>query len=198
MSVLEEILAHNERFVRDREYETFRTTKYPNKKVIVVTCMDTRLVELLPRAMNLRNGDAKFVKTAGAVISHPFGSIMRSILVAVYELGVREVCVVGHHDCGMMGLNSSSVLRKAEERGVPRDRMETLGRAGIDLSGWLTGFDRVEDAVAHSVGVIRHHPLMPPDVPVHGLVIHPETGKLDLLIDGYAQSASGAGSPGGA
>lgn len=62
--------------------------------------MDTRLVELLPHALNLRNGDVKIVKNAGALVSHPFGSIMRSILVAVYELQADEVCVIGHHDCG--------------------------------------------------------------------------------------------------
>ena len=47
--------------------------------------MDTRLTELLPRSMNLRNGDAKIIKSAGAVVTHPFGGIMRSIIIAVYE-----------------------------------------------------------------------------------------------------------------
>ena len=51
--------------------------------MVIISCMDTRLVELLPKAMNMRNGDVKIIKVAGAVISHPFGSIMRSILVAV-------------------------------------------------------------------------------------------------------------------
>ena len=42
--------------------------------------MDTRLMELLPKALNLKNGDAKIVKNAGATIMHPFGSIIRSII----------------------------------------------------------------------------------------------------------------------
>jgi carbonic anhydrase len=29
---------------------------------------------------------------------------------------------------------------------------------------------------------------MPKDIPVHGLVIHPATGQLDVLVDGYAQA----------
>lgn len=41
--------------------------------------MDTRLLELLPKAMGLKNGDAKIVKNAGAVISHPFGGVMKYI-----------------------------------------------------------------------------------------------------------------------
>ena len=49
--------------------------------------------QLLPRAMDFRNGDVKVIKNAGAIVSHPFGSVMRSILVAVYELTVAEVAV---------------------------------------------------------------------------------------------------------
>jgi carbonic anhydrase len=41
--------------------------------------------------------------------------------------------------------------------------------------------------VRESVATIRNHPLLPKDVVVHGLIIHPETGKLDLLVDGYAR-----------
>ena len=81
-------------------------------KMVIISCMDTRLVELLPKAMNMRNGDVKIIKVAGAVISHPFGSIMRSILVAVYELGADEVCVVGHHDCGMAKFRQAVQLRR--------------------------------------------------------------------------------------
>jgi len=44
----------------------------------------------------------------------------------------------------------------------------------------------VQDSVRHTVHTIRNHPLMPKDIPVHGLVIHPATGQLDLILDGYA------------
>ena len=64
MSILSEILQHNRQFVARKDYEKFSTDRFPNKKIIVVTCMDTRLVELLPRAMDLRQGDAKVIKTA--------------------------------------------------------------------------------------------------------------------------------------
>lgn len=122
MVSLTSILEHNQRFVREKKYEPYKTTKFPSKKLVIVTCMDTRLTELLPQAMGLRNGDAKIVKNAGAIVSHPFGSVMRSILVAIYELQAEEVCIVGHHECGMSGLNASSILEKAKERGV-EDRL---------------------------------------------------------------------------
>jgi carbonic anhydrase len=186
MTTLTEILDHNRSFVREKGYEEFRTDQFPNKKLVVLTCMDTRLVELLPRAMGIRNGDVKMIKNAGAIVSHPFGSVMRSVLVAIYELGATEIAVVGHHGCGMTGLSCASVLEKVKARGVTEEVLATLQHAGIDLQRWLIGFERVEDGVKQSVEMIRNHPLLPPGVPVHGLIIHPETGKLDLLVDGYA------------
>lgn len=60
-----------------------------------------------------------------------------------------------------------------------------LTSAGLDLKTWLTGFDSVEESVSHSVNMIKNHPALPKKVPVHGLVIHPETGKLDVVINGY-------------
>jgi carbonic anhydrase len=190
MSTISEILEFNREFVQRRDYEQFRTDRFPDKKMVILTCMDTRLVELLPRAMNLRNGDVKIVKTAGAIISHPFGSMMRSIIVAVYELNAREVLVIGHHDCGMTGLSCSRILDKARDRGVSEQTLQTLQNSGIDLQRWLVGFDHVTDGVIKSVEIIRNHPLLPRDVVVHGLLIHPETGKLEVVVDGYAKDDS--------
>jgi carbonic anhydrase len=190
MSILSDIQEHNARFVAQREYEPFLTDVFPDKKLVVLTCMDTRLVELLPRAMNLRNGDAKIIKSAGAIVSHPFGSVMRSILVAIYELNAAEIAVVGHYGCGMTELNCDRILQKAIARGVLPETIQTLRHAGIDLANWLRGFPSPEDGVRQSVELIRKHPLLPKDVPVHGLMMSPETGRLDLLSEGYAASAA--------
>ena len=192
MSILSDILEHNAGFVERREYEPFRTDQFPDKRMVILSCMDTRLVELLPHAMNFRNGDVKMIKNAGAIVSHPFGSVMRSILVAVYELGAAEVAIVGHHDCGMTGLNAGRVLAKARERGVPDAVLATLRHAGIDMEKWLAGFESAEVGVRQSVEIVRQHPLLPAGVPVHGLIIDPATGKLDLLSDGYAWERSAA------
>jgi carbonic anhydrase len=184
-SLLSSIIDHNQQFVKSKDYEQFLTTKFPDKRMVIVTCMDTRLTELLPKAMNLRNGDAKIIKNAGAVVTHPFGSIMRSIIVAVYELDAKEIFVVGHYECGMIGLNAPKVLEKAQQRGVTKEMIETLRHAGIDLDRFLRGFDDVHDSVISSVKLIRNHPLLPKNLAVHGLIIHPETGKLDLIDSGY-------------
>lgn len=182
--MLKEILNFNDTFVEDKKYEPFITTKYPDKHIVVLSCMDTRLVELLPKAMNLRNGDVKIVKCAGALISHPFGAVMRSLLVAVYELQADEVYVVGHYDCGMSAVDPESMLSKMVERGVSTETIKMMEYSGIDLKDFLRGFGDVATSVMKSVDTIRNHPLMLKSIPVHGLVIDPNTGRLDLIADG--------------
>ncbi len=176
------ILDFNRRFVERESYKELVTSGFPEKKLVVLSCMDTRLTELLPKAMNLRNGDAKIVKNAGATIMHPFGSITRSILVAVYEFEVEDVFVVGHYGCGMAKLDGQEILKKAVVRGVESKTIETLRHSGIAIDDWLRGFDSESDAVLESVERLRNHPLMPKDVVIHGMLMHPETGKLDHLI----------------
>ena len=185
MTLLAEILDHNKEFVDAGEYVQFFSDKFPNRGLAILSCMDARIIELLNEALGLKNGDAKMIKNAGALVTHPWGSVMRSLLVAVFELRCKEIMVVAHYDCGMRGLSSKHVLEKAEASGISATSIETLRNAGIDLDGWFTGFDDVGQSVRHSVDMIRNHPLMPKSVPVHGLVIHPTTGKLDLMVNGY-------------
>ncbi|MCL2700963.1 MAG: carbonic anhydrase [Phycisphaerae bacterium] len=183
MTRIDEILEFNRAFVENKQYEKYdyQTTKFPNKKIAVISCMDTRLTEILPAAMNVKNGDVKIIKNAGAVVTHPFGSVMRSLIVAVYELGVEDVLVIGHHDCGMQNMEAPRLIRKMAERGIKTEKLDFIGCCGIDINKWLKGFDSAEDSVRETVNLIRSHPLMPADIRVHGLIIDPATGKLDRV-----------------
>lgn len=179
--MIDEILRHNRKFVTNKEYERFLTSKYPDKKIAIVTCMDTRLVELLPAALGLRNGDVKIIKNAGGVITNPFDSTMRSLLIAVYELGVEEIMVIGHTGCGVQGMNADEMLRLMKERGVSESNITLMRHCGIDLDSWLHGFDEVEQSVSETVDLIRNHPLMTSDIRVAGYVIDSVTGELHPL-----------------
>lgn len=179
MSQLQEILAFNRNFVKQKSYLPYIAGKIPRKKIVVVTCMDTRLVELLPKAMNFRNGDVKLIKTAGAYITEPFGGEMRSILIAISVLKAEEVFVVGHHDCGLIGLQANQVIDPLSEKNQ-EDFKSFLKQPHIQR--WLTGPSSVEEGVKASVKMISQHPLFPKKVNVHGLVIHPKTGKLEVVM----------------
>ncbi|MFX3632897.1 MAG: beta-class carbonic anhydrase [Candidatus Pristimantibacillus sp.] len=186
MRNLDLILDYNKTFVENKDYEQYLTGKFPERRMVIVTCMDTRLTELLPKALNLKNGDSKIIKNAGAIVTQPFGNLMRSILIAVYELQADEVYVIGHEECGMTGINPEEVIQHMVDRGIPHNTIETLRHSGVNLMRWLTGFDNLKESVEKSVSIIRNHPLLPHNIPVHGLTIHPETGHLDLIIDGYS------------
>ena len=92
--MIDQILAYNKEFVANKGYEQYVTDKYPDKKLAVLSCMDTRLTELLPAALGLKNGDAKIIKNAGGLVISAFDSAMRSLIVAIYELGVNNIMVV--------------------------------------------------------------------------------------------------------
>ena len=185
MSKLQDILDYNKEFVKNKEYEKYITTKNPNKKIVILSCMDTRLTELLPKALNIKNGDAKIVKNAGATIMHPFGSIMRSIIVAIYEFNADEVLVIGHRGCGMSTINGEEVINKIIDTGIPKEVIKTLKSAGIDIDKWLHGFDSVEESVIESVELIRSHPLVSNSIKVHGLIMDPKTGEVEVVDKGY-------------
>lgn len=187
LTLLNDIITFNKTFVQKKEYEKYATTKFPDKKIVILTCMDARLTELLDKSMNLKNGDAKIIKSAGAVVNHPFGGIMRSLIVAVYQLQADEVFIIGHHDCGMSSINTDEIIDKMVDRGIDRNLFKTLEYSGIDMKQWLHGFQDVTETVRNSVNLVKNHPLMDPKVPIHGLVIDPSTGKLDTIIDGYGK-----------
>ncbi|WP_067724936.1 beta-class carbonic anhydrase [Oceanobacillus damuensis] len=178
---LDEMLAHNKQFVAEKQYEDYETDTFPNKKMVVFTCMDSRLVELLNRALNIQNGDVKMVKNAGAIIRKPFDSIMKSILVAIFKLKADEVVVIGHHGCGMSNVDTEALKNTMVERGISEAAINNLTHGGINLDEEFHGFTTVEESVMQSVNIIRNHPLLPKEIKVHGLVIDPGTGKVDVV-----------------
>ena len=180
--MIQELKEFNLKFVESKGFEPYATSKYPDKKIAIVTCMDTRLVELLPAALGLRNGDVKMIKNAGGTITNPFDSTMRSILVAVYELGVNEIMVIGHTGCGVQGMDAEEMLHEMKERGVSEEHITLMEHCGINLRQWLHGFEDTEEAIKETVDLIAHHPLMPPSgVNVQGFVMDSYTGELHTI-----------------
>lgn len=188
---LYQILRANEAFVSQQEYKGYQSGKFPEKRMVIVTCMDTRLIELLEKAMDIHQGEVKIIKVAGAQVHHPFGSAMHSILIAVHMLKADEVLVVAHHDCGMQKVDKDTFVQHMLERGISPQTIRMMENAGVDLDRWLEKFDNVYDSVRRTVSVIKHHPfLFEARIPVHGLVIDPGTGKLELVVDGYEEDGN--------
>ena len=176
--MINEIMEYNKKFVENKAYEPYLTSKYPDKKLAILTCMDTRLIELLPAALGLKNGDAKIIKNAGGVITHPYGSVVRSLLVAIIELGVEEVMVIGHTDCGVQGMDGGTLLEELTHRGLSPEHLDIIRSSGIYLENWLGGFDCVDQSVQYTILALQKHPLMPKDIMIRGFIMDSVTGEL--------------------
>ena len=164
--MIDEILKYNKQFVAEKGYERFITTKYPDKKIAILSCMDTRLTEF---------------KNAGGIISHPFGSVIRSLLVAIYELGVTEVMVIAHSDCGACHMSSEQMIAHMKARGIHQETIDMMRFCGVDFESWLYGFGDTEKSVRQTVDTIVNHPLIPHDIRVSGYIIDSVTGELTAV-----------------
>lgn len=179
--MIDQIIEFNKEFVASKGYEQYVTDKYPDKRLAVLSCMDTRLTELLPAALGLKNGDAKVIKNAGGLVISPFDSAMRSLIVAIYELGVEEIMVVAHSNCGACHMSYDHFHHEMIARGVTDETLDTIRRCGIDLNHWLEGFKDTTQSVRRTVETIATHPLMPRDIVVRGFIIDSTTGALEEI-----------------
>ncbi|MDR3063570.1 MAG: carbonic anhydrase [Methanobrevibacter sp.] len=176
MMLLDDVLSNNEIFVEN--FEPVDLPHGPQKKVTVVTCMDTRLVDFLEPAMGIGRGDAKVIKNAGNNVLDR--DVERSVAASIFALGSEEVMLVGHKDCGMANSDINKLKSNMLERGINPEEIEK-----VDLKEWIGAFDNEESNVKNGVNKLKSSPLIPRDVPIHGLIIDPVDGSIEVLINGY-------------
>ena len=175
MTVLGDVLKDNREFVEN--FQGIEMSHHAAKNLVILSCMDCRLIEFLEPALGLDRGDAKIVRNAGNSIVGE--DAIRSIGAALYNLDANEVLVVGHTDCGMASADADELKEKMIARGIKEEDI-----AKYDLAEWIGGFDDEEENVRNVVEKIKSHPLIP-EVPVHGAIIDIVTGELKVLVDGY-------------
>jgi carbonic anhydrase len=182
MGLLHTILEHNAHWVAERSRPL---SKAPQKRVVLFTCMDTRLIDFLEPALGLKRGDAQMIKNAGNTLVDPGGGVVRSLVVAIHGLGCEEVFVIGHTDCGMAQIDEAALRESMLGRGVPDSAIDALHPS---LGEWLGGFHNPLGNVTRVVGLLRDNPLIPRNVPIHGMMFDSASGLLKLLVEGYTAS----------
>ncbi len=178
---LNNILEYNVAFVKNELYSRYATSKYPDRKIAIVSCMDTRMTELLPAALGLKNGDVKMITNAGATIKHPYGSGIYSLLIAIYQLGVDTILVVGHDDCGASALVGKDIVEKMKDRGITQQNIDAVAKEFKPVEEWFSGSSCINESVNNTVSLIKNHLLMPKDITVLGFVMNPLTGLLSKI-----------------
>lgn len=182
-TLLQEILDNNQAFLT-QNYFSATISKYPQKKFALLTCMDTRLVELINSALGIRRGDAKMIQNAGTSMIEDMGETVKSLLLAIYIFDIKEIFIVGHYDCGVALTTSKDILHNMRSRGVSEQQLKLIEK---DFQVWLDPYTDPAKNVLTVIKKLKANPFIPNDIPIHGLIIDPHTGKLDLLADGYKE-----------
>ncbi len=160
MSVIDEVLVANEIYARTHELR--RLTPRPERKLAVLTCMDTRLSIL---TLGLKTGDAHIIRNAGGIVTE---DTLRSLVVSHYLLGTEEIMVINHTDCGLMLTSEQDLRTRVQNR---------AGTAAVSPA-FFYAFQNVEENVRHQLQKLRTHPWIPGKVAVRGFVYDVASGLL--------------------
>ena len=64
---------------------------------------------------------------------------------------------------------------------------EAIHMVRKEMERWADGFTHPAENVEETVDELRMNPLIPKDVPIHGLIFHPRTGEIEVIVNGYTQ-----------
>jgi carbonic anhydrase len=133
----------------------------PSRRVAVVTCMDARID--VYRLLGLAEGEAHVVRNAGAIVTD---DVLRSLAISQRVLGTREIMLVRHTECGLLGFPAEEFDAGIEtETGVrPPWKPATL----TDL----------DDDLRRAIAGIRADPILPHAAAVRGFVYDVAAGRL--------------------
>ncbi len=157
---------------------------------IVLACIDSRLTGLLEPALGLPRHRALVIRVAGNQVSQAAPEALRSIAVAVYVKGGRELLVVGHTDCSMASFSAPQVIDSFRNAGVARSAF-----GGDDLRTWFGAFADIRGNVLSGISFIRRSGILPPDLKVHGLILGTDDGAIEVVDDGDVAAAATPGVP---
>ncbi len=177
--VLNEVLAANQQYAQNFG-DKAKLPMPPGRRFAVLTCMDARLDPA--KFAGLAEGDAHVIRNAGGRASD---DAIRSLVISYKLLGTREWFVIHHTDCGMetftddimRSLLASSLKTATIDASGWHDVGPGPGSTEGNYIDWLTIKDQAESVTA-DVQRIRHHPLVPGEIPIYGYIYDVKSGKL--------------------
>src|SRR5262245_41194260 len=177
--ILEEVLAANEKYAEN--FGDKGDLPLPQRRrFAILTCMDARLDPA--KYAGLAEGDAHVIRNAGGRASD---DAIRSLVISYKLLGTREWFVIHHTDCGMLlftnddmrTLLASSLKTATLDQSGWQDPGEGAGSREGSYINWQPLSDNAK-SVVEDVMRIRHHPLVPNDIPIYGYIYDVKSGKL--------------------
>lgn len=150
-----------------------------HKKALFITDMESGFEPFLHQESTIHSENMLILQSFGPVISHPYGDLMRSIILAVYQEQIEEIFIVGTKDKRNVlddikgQLDSNSQQMKDTLKNVDYLFQNCAPEFfGGSVYEWLKGRENGVECVKKSVEIIRHHPLIPSYVKVHGFIVN--------------------------
>lgn len=180
MHLFEAIIDANHRAVAEDNSAGLRPADFPDAlPVIALTCIDPRLNALFPNVLGIPADQFIWLRNAGNIITGTLSSTMRSLALACAVKGGREIAVIGHTDCHVSQTTTMQLLQKFRTMGVERNRLPE------NINEFFGMFATERQNVLKACDLARQSPLIGPKIPVHGLLVDIETGRLEWVVNGY-------------
>jgi carbonic anhydrase len=180
MRLFEAIIDANHRAVAGDASAGLHPAEFADElPVIALTCIDPRLNALFPNVLGIPAEQFIWLRNAGNLITSPLSSTMRSLALACAVKGGREIAIIGHTDCQICKTTTMVLLDKLKALGVERHLLPE------NVNEFFGMFGGERQSVIKTCDFVRHSPLIGPKIPVHGLLVDIETGKLEWVVNGY-------------
>ncbi|PEI82250.1 carbonic anhydrase [Bacillus toyonensis] len=154
-----------------------------NKKVLLLTEIEHGIEPIIQQVTNIQQENMLTIHSYDSVIIHPYGDIMRSVIIAIYQENVEEIFVVGIEDKETDVVNLQTqhdfIKENIELDYLFKNCMPEFSSGS--LNAWLSGKENVSENIEKSIDMIRHHPLVPSDIKVHGFKID-RTGEKEMVV----------------
>jgi carbonic anhydrase len=187
---LDEIFEANERFLERNNLDKLITKRSPGTYAIV-TCMDPRInleaIGIAPLGNKVDpSSQVRIIRTVGGAVEP------RSIVVARYLAGLKELTIMMHTDCGnslaykKIDILVENMIKQLEPERLKKFRTSIGEPFRERLLDWLKAFEDPQKAVKREVEDLRNYSIIPKDLVIHGLVYDVFTGKISVVVNGYA------------
>ncbi|KGR81079.1 hypothetical protein CD30_19495 [Ureibacillus massiliensis 4400831 = CIP 108448 = CCUG 49529] len=155
-----------------------------SKKALIITGLNEKLNQHFPIITNKNGEDLIIIKTIGNIISQPYDSIMRSIIIAVYQEEVEEIFIIGDKESTECSINKDEFFSKIQKANISTKEMkaiEYIGVVGEDLMSWLVGRQDMKTIIKENISLIKQHPLIPKNVTVFGFIASAELSEFEEI-----------------
>ena len=187
MRLFEAIIDANHRALAGDESAGLRPADFADSlPIVALTCIDPRLNPLMPEVLGIPEESFIWLRNAGNVVTGPISSTMRSLALACAIKGGREIVVIGHTDCQVRKTSVMELTSRFQSLGIDRARLPE------NLNEYFGLFASERQNVLRGVEHVRSSPIIGPAIPVHGLLVEIDSGRLEWLVNGYQTLGTGA------